>query len=689
MAVFDESTPLDILAKKLKKRVIELLIVYALLFGVSFFVCAALVVGAGWFVWELVIESLLSGGTSLEDIDYPSVKVGVFLPVLAVIVAVAWIRTVLAPLVRLMHPGKIEGAEVFREDNPELFGMIDEIAQSAGNQLPGHVFLTDKCDFFVKYTSVLGFFSPKYRVLSLGIPAIMPLNRQEFKAILAHELGHFNQDSIMVSRYANISEFICGTIYETYETCGNSENSIDSYTKFLAKGAYKIMQWQYKKVAPLNGILSRAQELDADRFSVNIAGSEAMVSALAKIECMECRWQDFMEDIECCKEEKMQVRNLLQLWKMYNGKLEQMGEQVLSPDVYFSAPPESFSPQFTEIYDIKTHPSLERRCSLVLGEWYRPSECDNTPALSCISFDYAGYLESTVCGPGPDSKAFEPEASGDEYFKNIVSDLTPSFLHYFYSNSLFICDETVDFDDEVEDEEVVDEEVVDECEERFIAPPFPFTESNARILQEYYIAAKDMAFLAGAAKEASKNFRFLYKGVEYNGANAPVEEYMAYYQQIREKAVVVAMNCNQWVSATEHPIYEMILLSEYYKKELWRYYDAIKSLQKVSDNDVAKIVLKSRIKSAAKSFKELCMEILDRTDAITYIFNTMEVENEDRIRLAKFCSAEEVDIPEFCENYLFIYNVIYNFSIKVRRFMILNMVLPKVLEARGCTHEKV
>lgn len=82
------------------------------------------------------------------------------------------------------------------------------------------------------------------------------------------------------------------------------------------------------------------------------------------------------------------------------------------------------------------------------------------------------------------------------------------------------------------------------------------------------------------------------------------------------------------------------------------------------------------------------MEILGHTDAITYIFDTMEVENEDRIRLAKFCSAEEVDIPESCENCLFIYKVIYNFSIKLRRFMMLNLVLPKVLEARGCTHEK-
>lgn len=302
MVVFNESTPLDVLAKELRNRVCRLLFVYVVLVVVSFLFSAALIAGAGWILWEMVIGDLVTGRMTQETLSYGNVKLGIFLAILAVTVAAAWIHVVFAPLIKLMRPKKVEGVEIFREDNPQLFELIDEVAQISGNQsadvkhltvqMPGHVFLTDKCNFYVTYTNILGFAFSKYRVLSLGIPLMMPLNRQEFKAVLAHELKHFMQGSVAVNNIANISEFICGAISQTYVDYEESEHGIDRYIKLLAKGAYRIMQWQYEKVAPLNGILSRAQELDADRFSANAAGADAAVSALSKIACMKSRWEN-------------------------------------------------------------------------------------------------------------------------------------------------------------------------------------------------------------------------------------------------------------------------------------------------------------------------------------------------------------------------------------------------------------
>ena len=339
---------------------------------------------------------------------------------------------------------------------------------------------------------------------------------------------------------------------------------------------------------------------------------------------------------------------------------------------------ERLKSQITQLYDINTHPSLEQRCSLMTAENNSnnsPSKWDDTPALSTISFDYVSYINDSINSSinnginsqSPDSQSPDAQILGpeSEIFQEIVSELTPEFLRYFYVSNLFISDDTVDFDDET-----------------VTAPPFPFTEDNARILQEYYIALKDLDFLIEASKEASPDFRFYYKGVKYNGANAPVEEHRAYYQQIKKKAVEVAMNCNKWISATEHQIYEMILLSGYYTKSIWEYNTSIGALYTIINHAEAQQKAKSHIDSVGVSFRNLCAELLDRTEVMTYIFDTMNVGNESRTRFAEFCSTEEINVSELCQTYVFIYNLIYDFSKKVRRHMMHNIVLPKVLESR-------
>lgn len=76
---------------------------------------------------------------------------------------------------------------------------------------------------------------------------------------------------------------------------------------------------------------------------------------------------------------------------------------------------------------------------------------------------------------------------------------------------------------------------------------FPFSQENARVLEEFYIAENDRIYLRQAAEEASQKTRFCYLGMIHDGTNAPVAEHETYFTPIKEKAVAKARHCNWWL----------------------------------------------------------------------------------------------------------------------------------------------
>lgn len=184
--------------------------------------------------------------------------------------------------------------EIKQPDYPELFGLIDELAQEIGTKLPKKVILIPDVNAAVFYdSSFMSMFFPTRKNLKIGMGLINTLTQQELKSVLAHEFGHFSQRSMSVGSYVyNVNRIIYNLLYENDSFNSNisgwaSLGGVFSIFTFVAVKIIQGIQWilgEMYHVINLSYLeLSREMEFHADEVAANVAGSQPMIDALYKL----------------------------------------------------------------------------------------------------------------------------------------------------------------------------------------------------------------------------------------------------------------------------------------------------------------------------------------------------------------------------------------------------------------------
>ena len=205
---------------------------------------------------SIVFSSLWLG--SLLPVIAPSVWV-LYLTRLAVVRAkkVAWAR----------RP-KVEQSSVWliRTTHPELWQVINELAETAGTPAPDEVKATIGLTAAVwEESRVLGLRRGR-RHLVIGLPLLAVLTVDELRAVLCHELGHYSRGHSGLD----------GAVYRASTVIGQTATQLTGFFKW-AFGCYAKL---FRLVAkPVN----EAQELAAEAASVRAAGREATRSALLRL----------------------------------------------------------------------------------------------------------------------------------------------------------------------------------------------------------------------------------------------------------------------------------------------------------------------------------------------------------------------------------------------------------------------
>lgn len=185
--------------------------------------------------------------------------------------------------------------EVTRSDEPELFKMIDEIVTEAKTNFPKKVYLSNDVNASVFYdSSFWSMFFPIQKNLTIGLGLINTTTKQELKAILSHEFGHFSQRSMKVGSYVyNVNQIIFNLVNDD----ASYRNSIEKFASF--SGYFSIfaslaifftskIQWVLAKMYSYVNIrhmaLSREMEFHADEVAANIAGSVSLEESLLRLE---------------------------------------------------------------------------------------------------------------------------------------------------------------------------------------------------------------------------------------------------------------------------------------------------------------------------------------------------------------------------------------------------------------------
>ncbi len=97
--------------------------------------------------------------------------------------------------------------EINRKDFPEIYSFIERLANETKSPLPKKIYISQDVNASVFYdSSFLSMFFPVKKNLLIGLGFVNSVNLSEFKAVIAHEFGHFSQHSMKLGSYVFLCE---------------------------------------------------------------------------------------------------------------------------------------------------------------------------------------------------------------------------------------------------------------------------------------------------------------------------------------------------------------------------------------------------------------------------------------------------------------------------------------------------
>jgi Zn-dependent protease with chaperone function len=181
--------------------------------------------------------------------------------------------------------------EVTEDDHPRLFAFIRKLCDEIGVDEPHkvHVFPEPNAMAFMPLGLVDLFVRPK-KELAVGIGLINMLNLSQFKAVLAHEFGHFAQ--LGGARvYANRAAVILDNMIRGSGAVDRFADRLKRNGNFFGIVLYGVVWlirfplWLTAKFyGDLQHKLRREAEFHADRVAAALAGSNAIVHGLYRVQ---------------------------------------------------------------------------------------------------------------------------------------------------------------------------------------------------------------------------------------------------------------------------------------------------------------------------------------------------------------------------------------------------------------------
>jgi len=184
---------------------------------------------------------------------------------------------------------------VTEEEQPQLFAFIRRLTTDTNTRFPKKIFLSPDVNACVFYhSSFWSMFLPVRKNLEIGLGLVNSINISEFKAVMAHEFGHFSQRSMKLGSFTyNTNRIIYNMLYDNngYTAFLQAWGNLHSYLALFANITIKIaqgIQWilrgMYTLINKSYLALSREMEFHADTIAASVAGGNNLVTALSRVE---------------------------------------------------------------------------------------------------------------------------------------------------------------------------------------------------------------------------------------------------------------------------------------------------------------------------------------------------------------------------------------------------------------------
>ncbi len=142
--------------------------------------------------------------------------------------------------------------------------------------------------------SILSLLLPTPKNLLIGLGLVNQLNLSEFKAVLAHEFGHFSQNSMKLGSYVYTANRVIGDLVFGRDWLDDLVAGICRLDIRIAVFGWafqgvvwvlrKTLQGLFRVINFAHSSLSRQMEFNADLVAVSVTGSDALVHGLARLD---------------------------------------------------------------------------------------------------------------------------------------------------------------------------------------------------------------------------------------------------------------------------------------------------------------------------------------------------------------------------------------------------------------------
>jgi Zn-dependent protease with chaperone function len=342
--------------------------------------------------------------------------------------------------------------EITEADQPQLFAFIRQLTVDTQTKFPRRIYLSPDVNASVFYdSSFWSMFFPVKKNLQIGLGLVNAVNISEFKAVMAHEFGHFSQRSMKLGSFVyNVNRVIHNMLYENKSYGGFLEGwaNVDGIFAFFASITIRIaqaIQWILRQVYTVINKnymrLSREMEFHADAVAASVSGTEPMVTALRRVELAGSGYSIALQKCDDLFRDKKKSQNI---YKNQKAVLQQLADE-------FKLPLEQGLPvvnnEFLQSNNLSrvnfkdqwaSHPTMNDR-EKHLRELAIPTEILKEPAW--IIFSNREQLETQLTAkiyePAPgqqeaalvDEKVFEEKMQGD-----IQRFTLPALYNGFYDS---------------------------------------------------------------------------------------------------------------------------------------------------------------------------------------------------------------------------------------------------------------
>ena len=413
--------------------------------------------------------------------------------------------------------------EISQNEEPALFGFIDEIVREVKTDFPKKVYLSADVNAGVFYdSSFWSMIFPIRKNLNIGIGLVNTLSAQEFKAILAHEFGHFSQRSMKVGSYVyNVNQVIYNLLYEneSFDDMIRRWAGLSGYFSIFIVIAVKIIQgiqWILRRMYDLVNIsymaLSREMEFHADEVAAHVAGSAPLKESLLRMDLADHSYQTVLNFYSDKIADNLKSKNIFteQTFVMNFIAAENKIPFKNHLPVVSALDVSRYNKSKLNIKDQwASHPATDERIAALQKLGIQKDENNDTPAALLFAnmektqqkitdklFSNVVYQEKAA--------ELDPETFKSEYTETFHQNTFPKIYNGYYDNKNplhFDLDAIVDFENTKTSETL-------------------FSKKNVDLVYDYVALENDRAILQNIAGKTFVVKTFDYDGQKYRSKDA-------------------------------------------------------------------------------------------------------------------------------------------------------------------------